>query len=173
MQLTFKKIKFVFVTIFCTVVLMSFAKQLDKDKDPLHKRKFNVTFQEIKEGGSNKKGIASTIEFKDGKLWSDFIYEKFQLKWLKYRINKDSVYTDSTDTEVRYLEVEATITDESNQTVTVAFNTVEWDIEGTLKVTKNDKPKKAFDFVGREKGGKPPKEKKKKPASDAIEEKKE
>ena len=33
--------------------------------------------------------------------------------------------------------------------------------------------KKAFDFVGREKGGKPPKEKKKKPATDAIEEKKE
>lgn len=173
MQLTFKKIKFVFLTIFCTVVLMSFAEKLGKDKDPLHKRTFTVTFREIKEGGSNKKGIPSEITFKNGTLYCDFLDQKFEKKWLKYRINKDSVYTDSTDTEVRYLEVEATVTDESNETITVSFNTVEWDIEGTLKVTKNDKPKKAFDFVGREKGGKPPKEKKKKPASDAIEEKKE
>jgi hypothetical protein len=172
MLINFKKIKFVLIVTIISILTMSFAKKLDKEKDPLHKRKFNVTYRENKEGGSNKKGIASTIEFKDGKLWSDFIYEKFQLKWLRYRINKDSVYTDSTDTEVRYLEVEATITDENNQTVVIAFNTVEWDIEGTLKITKNDKLKKSFDFVGREKGGKPPKDKKKK-NEEAVEEKKE
>jgi glycine cleavage system aminomethyltransferase T len=61
---------------------------------------------------------------------------------------------------VRLLEVEASTTDEKNQTIFVNFNTVEWDAEGTIKITKNDKIKKQFDFVGREKGGKPKKEKK-------------
>jgi hypothetical protein len=90
-------------------------------------------------------------------LFSDYLYDKFQYKWLKYRINKDSIFTDSTDTEVRLLEVEATVTDEANQTVNISFSVQEWDIEGGIKITKNDKLKRAFDFVGREKGGKPKK----------------
>lgn len=145
-----------------TGFLLSAKTSIKGEKDPLHKRIFNVTFNEVKDGAPAKKGIANTIEFKDGKLWSDFFHEKFQVKWMKYRINKDSIYTDSTNTEVRYFEIEASVTDESNQTITVTFNTVEWDMEGTVKVTKNDKLKKQFEFVGREKGGKPKKSKKKK-----------
>ena len=37
------------------------------------------------------------------------------------------------------------------------FDQVEWDIDGEIRLTKNDKLKKFFDFVGREKGGKPKK----------------
>ena len=58
--------------------------------------------------------------------------------------------------------VEASATDEDNQTVTINFEQVEWDIDGTIKITKNDRLKRFYDFAGREKGGKPKKEKKKK-----------
>jgi len=154
-----KKSLFISLALITVIILMSFV--FGKDKDPLHKRIFNLTLFEAKEGGQpGKKGITDKIEFKDGRLFSDFLYEKFQYKWIKYRINKDSIFTDSTDTEVRLLEVEASTTDEKNQTIFVNFNTVEWDAEGTIKITKNDKIKKQFDFVGREKGGKPKKEKK-------------
>ena len=156
--MNFKKSLFISLTIIGTIILMSFA--LGKDKDPLHKRKFNLTLFELKDGQAGKKGIVDIMEFKDGKLYSDFLFDKFQYKWIKYRINKDSIYTDSTDTEVRLLEVEASATDDKNQTIIINFNTVEWDFDGTIKITKNDKIKKQFDIVGREKGGKPKKEKK-------------
>ncbi|MCW3077207.1 MAG: hypothetical protein JWO32_1816 [Bacteroidetes bacterium] len=146
------------------------------EKDPLHKRIFTVGITEVKDGQPAKKSISDKIEFKDGRLFSDFLFDKFQYKWIKYRINKDSIYTDETETEVRLFEVEASTTDDKDQTLMMTFNIVEWDIEGVMKITKNDKLKKYFDFTGFEKGGKPKKEKKpKKDANgkDVIEPKKE
>ena len=129
------------------------------EKDPLHKRTFTITMNEVKDGVVQKRSIDDQLTFKDGKLFSDHLFDKFGYKWIRYRINKDSVYTDSTNTEVRMLEVDCNVTDENNQTVAIQFVTEEWDIEGTVKITKNDKIKKYYDFVGREKGGKPKKEK--------------
>jgi hypothetical protein len=140
------------------IVFMSFA--FKGEKDPLHKRVFNINITEVKDGVPAKKSTMDKMEFKDGKLWSDFLFDKYQYKWLKYRINKDSIYTDSTETEVRLLEVEATVTDDKDQTIAINFSVVEWDIEGTIKMTKSDKPKKFYDFTGFEKGGKPKKPKK-------------
>ncbi|MDI9339784.1 MAG: hypothetical protein QM534_04370 [Sediminibacterium sp.] len=142
------------------VVCLMLAFVSKKEYDPLHKRKFNINISEVKEGSAPRKPVADVLEFKDGKLFSDYLYDKMQYKWIKYRINKDSTFMDETDTEVRYLEVEASTTDEKDQTLIMNFKVQEWDIEGTIKITKNDKPKKFFDFVGREKGGKPKKEKK-------------
>jgi hypothetical protein len=149
-------------------VLAVFIMAFKGEKDPLHKRVFNVSLDEVKEGVVAKKVIADKFSFKDGKVFSDYLYEKYGYKWIRYRINKDSIYTDSTDTEVRLLEVEASATDENNQTATINFVTVEWDIDGTIKLTKNDKMKKYFDFSGREKGGKPKKVKKKKKNPDDV-----
>ncbi len=153
----FKKISLlVLLPVIC--LLVAFANK--KEYDALHKRKFNINLSEIKEGSAPRKPVVDLLEFKDGKLFSDYLYDKLQYKWIKYRINKDSTFMDETETEVRYLEVEASTTDEKDQTILMNFKVQEWDIEGTIKITKNDKPKKAFDFVGREKGGKPKKEKK-------------
>lgn len=148
----------------CMVLFMTLVA-FKSEKDSLHKRVFNIMLDEVKDGvpmKAEKKGIADKMSFKDGKLFSDFLFEKYGYKWMRYRINKDSVYTDSTDTEVRLLEVESSATNEDNQTVTINFVSVEWDLDGTIKITKNDKLKKYYDMVGREKGGKPKKQKKKK-----------
>ena len=72
-----------------------------------------------------------------------------------------SIFTDSTDTEVRWLEVEASATDEKNQSVFLNFISCEWDLDGVIKITKNDRLKKYYDMAGREIGGKPKKKKKK------------
>lgn len=147
----------------------SFVSIAQKEKDPLNKRVFNLSLNEVKDGQPQKKLLQDKLEFKGGKLFSDFMFDKYQYKWIKYRIEKDSIYTDSTDTEVRFLAIEATATDESNQTVMMSFNILEWDIEGTIKITKNDKLKKHFEFVGREKGGKPKKDKKNPPEKQRME----
>jgi len=147
--------------VFFTVLFITLAAFKD-DKDSLHKRTFNVMLDEVKDGIPGKKAITDKFVFKDGKMFSDFLFDKYGYKWMRYRINKDSIFTDSTDTEVRLLEVESSATNEDNQTVTVNFVSVEWDLDGTVKITKNDKIKKFYDMVGREKGGKPKKPKKKK-----------
>ncbi len=140
------------------------------EKDPLHKRKFTVNLTEVKNDVVAKKSVMDEMEFKNGKLFSDYLYDKFSYKWIGYRINKDSIFTDSTDTEVRLLVVESTFTDESNQTVMLNFNIQEWDIDGWIKIIgKNDKIKKYFDLTGFEKGGKPKKIKKPKVTEGATE----
>jgi hypothetical protein len=141
-------------------ILISFTT----DKDPLHKREFHISLTEVKDGVASSKVIADEMVFKDGKLYSGYLEEKFGYKWIRYRINKDSVYTDSTDTEVRLLMLDASATNDEDLTVMIALDQVEWDLDGTIKITKKDKLKKYFDVVGREKGGKPKKEKKKKDA---------
>lgn len=143
--------------ILCLASVFGYAQ---KEQDPLNKRIFNISLNEIKDGQPTKKLLPDKIEFKGGKLFSDFVFDKYQFKWIKYRIEKDSIYTDSTDTEVRFFQIEATATDEGNQTIMMSFTILEWDIEGSIKITKNDKLKKHFEFVGREKGGKPKKKKK-------------
>ena len=144
-----------FSIVLLTAIMFLFA--FKGEKDFLHKRQFNISLDEVKDGIPNKKTIPDLLIFKDGRVWSDYINKKFGYEWVRYRINKDSVFIDSTDTEVRMLEVEGTATDETNQTVIINFVAQEWDIDGTIKITKNDKIKKFYDFVGREKGGKPKK----------------
>jgi hypothetical protein len=162
-----KIVSFKSVCFACIALLMFFS--FKGEKDPLHKRIFNISLGESKDGVPAKKTIADKMYFKDGKVFTDFLHEKFGYNYIRYRINKDSIYTDSTNTEVRLLQVEASATDEDNQTVTINFEQVEWDIDGTVKITKNDRLKRFYDFVGREKGGKPKKEKKKKPEGEGAE----
>ena len=148
------------VLVFTLIVfsLLSFTGE----KDSLHKRVFNISLDEVKDGVVTKKVVADKLYFKDGKVFSDFLDSKFGYQWIRYRINKDSVYIDSTDVEVRYLQVEASATNADNQTAIIEFESLEWDLDGVIKITKNDKIKRYYDFVGREKGGKPKKIKKKK-----------
>jgi hypothetical protein len=136
-----------------------FSKSQTKEKDPLNKRVFNMSLNEVKDGTPQKKLLQDEVEFKGGKIYSSLLNDKFGYKWIKYRIEKDSIYTDSTDTEVRYLQIEASATDEGNQTVMISLTQLEWDLDGTYRITKNDKLKKMFEVTGREKGGKPKKDK--------------
>lgn len=144
------------------VVILIVVLSFKGEKDALHNRVFNISLSETKNDVVSKKVIADVIYFKDGKIYSEFLDEKFGYKWFRYRINRDTMFVDSTDTEVRMLEVEASVTNADDQTVNMTFVQQEWDIDGVIKITKKDKLKKYFDFAGREKGGMPKKEKKKK-----------
>ena len=75
----------------------------------------------------------------------------------KYRINKDSLYIDDTETEIRYFEVEVSHTDDADQTMVMKITIDEYNIEGEVKITKKDKLKKMYVFSGREKYKKPKK----------------
>lgn len=132
------------------------------EHDSLHNRTFTIALSETRNGVVKKKVIMDKFYFKNGKMRSDFLKEKFDYNWIRYRINKDSIYTDETNTQVRLLEIEASYTDEMDQTVNITFNTLEWDLDGVMKITKHDKLKRYYDVSGRQKLTKPKKIKKRK-----------
>lgn len=124
-------------------------------KDSLDKRIFTVTMTEIKEGSPPKKGVEDEIEFKAGKgMFSTFLFDKLEYKWLKYEITKDSTYTDEEQNESRWVEAEVSTTDENDQTMIMKCVVDNYDISGEVKITKKDKLKKRFEFSGKEKAKK-------------------
>ncbi|GIV27620.1 MAG: hypothetical protein KatS3mg027_1434 [Bacteroidia bacterium] len=127
----------------------------DKDKDPLHKRIFNTNITEIKSGVPTNKIMKDELEFKDGKVFSNFLNDKFNVSWLKYVIEKDTSYVDSiTEAQVRYFEIKASVKNEEKEETTLFCKIENENIEGEIKIMKNDKLKKHFEFSGSEKATK-------------------
>lgn len=121
-------------------------------KDMLDKRKFTVTMTEIKEGATPKKGVEDELEFKAGKgVFSNFLFEKLEYKWIKYEITKDSTYTDEDQNENHWTEAEISSTDANDQTIMIKCTVDNYDISGEIKITKKDKLKKKYEFSGKEK----------------------
>lgn len=124
-------------------------------KDALDKRIFTVTMTEVKEGQAPKKGVPDEIEFKAGKgMFSNYLYEKLEYKWIKYEVKKDSTYMDEENNEVRWVEAEISTTDDKDQTMLMTCTVEDYDIRGEIKITKKDKLKKKFEFSGKEKAKK-------------------
>lgn len=144
------------IIISATVVATGFlglnATWKGEPKDALDKRIFKVTMTEVKEGQAPKKGVEDEIEFKAGKgMFSNFLYEKLEYKWIKYEIKKDSTYMDEEQNEVHWIEAEVSTTDDSDQTMMMTCTVEDYDISGEIKITKKDKLKKKFEFSGKEK----------------------
>lgn len=143
------------IVISASVVAVGFASiyatRKGKEKDALDKRVFNTAMIEVKEGQPNKKSVPDEIEFKGGKVFSTFLFDKLQYKWVKYEITKDSTFTDDEANESHWIEVTASTTDDTDQTMEMTCKVENYDIEGTVKITKKDKLKKKFEFTGKEK----------------------
>ncbi len=119
-----------------TVIFLFINSTFKKDKDPLNKRKYDIILIEVKDGVNNKKGVPDELEFKDGKFFSTYLFDKFEYKWLKYKVTKDSAYIDETETEIDYFEVESTYTDAKDQTFIMTLKKVsELDITSFTKAT--------------------------------------
>jgi hypothetical protein len=122
-----------------------------KEKDPLNKRVFETKLTEVKEGQTNIKAHPDEMEFKGGKVFSNVLDEKLQYKWLKYTINVDSTFTDDKESERSYFELEVNFVDDKDQTVIMTCKINNADITGEIKISKKDKLKKKYTFVGKEK----------------------
>lgn len=138
-------------TILSIGLVSIYATRKGKEKDALDKRIFTTSIVEIKESGPPKKSVPDELEFKGGKVFSDILFEKLELDWIKYEITKDSTFTDEDANEIQWIEGTASHTDKNDQTIVITFKVENYDIEGNVKVTKKDKLKKQFEFNGREK----------------------
>ncbi|MBI3520142.1 MAG: hypothetical protein HY062_12420 [Bacteroidetes bacterium] len=139
-----------------TVGILSInAIKKGEPKDGLDKRKFTVSIVELKEGSAPKKGVEDEIEFKAGKgMFSQFLFDKLEYKWIKYEVTKDSTYTDEDQNEGHWTEAEISTTDANDQTLIMKCTVDNYDISGEIKITKKDKLKKKYEFSGKEKASK-------------------
>ena len=126
----------------------------DEPKDGLDKRKFTVIMTEVKENSAPKKGVEDEIEFKGGKMFSTYLFDKLEYKWIKYEVKKDSTFTDEEQNEVHWVEGEVSTTDDKDQTMVMTCTVEDYNIQGEIKITKKDKLKKKFEFIGKEKAKK-------------------
>jgi hypothetical protein len=144
--------KFLLLTL---VILSIYAVLKDKDQDPLHKRIFLTTITEIKNGTPSNKSASDELEFKNNKVFSKYLNDKFNINWISYKITKDSTYTDSiTEAEVRYFEVKALFKNQDAEETHFSCKIENEIINGEIKMLKNDKLKKQFEFSGQEKATK-------------------
>ena len=128
------------------------TRSTGEPKDGLDKRVFTVTMTEVKEGMPPKKGVEDEIEFKGGKgMFSNFLFEKYEFKYIKYDIKKDSTFTDEEQNQIRWIEAEVSTTNKEDETMVMTVTVEEYDIHGEIKITKKDKLKKKFEFSGKEK----------------------
>ena len=150
------------------LVISMVSCKVRKGGDPLNNRSFTISMDEIRYGQAASKLVDDKIRFKKGRMYSDFIFKKFGYAWVRYRITVDTTFIDSTGAEIRQIALQGNETNKTNQTYLFELLTQEWDIEGTMRITLNDMPKKYYDFVGREKRGKPQRIRKTKPILEYI-----
>jgi hypothetical protein len=137
-------LKTISISLFAVLLLASFKG----DKDKLHKRHFTISLTD----GKKPKPTPDEIFFKDGKVYcGDFAAEKLgSSDQIKYELKKDSTYMDE-DVEVEYIDIFATTQLEKNEIFEFHCLLENFEVQGTMKVLKSDKVKKAFEFTGQEK----------------------
>lgn len=148
----------IFSKIALVLVVSSLAFAFTISKDRLHKRDFTVSVID----GKKPKPIADEISFKDGKVFcGDFADQKLGIgTWIKYELIKDSTYTEEGE-EREYLEVLATHEFDNGELFEFKCVVDNFEIEGSMRISKKGKDKKTATFSGKEKPKKKDKKDKK------------
>ena len=137
------------ITATCVLALSLFSCK--GDKDALNKKIYTLQVNEMKDGQpKSKKPAEDELEFKDGKVFSNVLFEKHEFKWIKYKITKDSTYEDEGE-QKKLIEAEASSTNDRDETIVINIKVDNYDVDGTFKLTKHDVPKKLYNFIGKEK----------------------
>ncbi len=139
----------IFSKIAIVLVVSSFTLAFTIGKDKLHKRDFTVSVID----GKKPKAIPDEISFKDGKVYAGDAVGCAKLgacTWIKYEMVKDSTYTEEGE-EREYIEILATSEFEGGELFEFKCVVDNFEIEGTMKITKKGKDKKTATFSGKEK----------------------
>ena len=142
-------------TIIGIVLILStsvFAQKKKSEKNKfLENKKYNVLFYEMKATGRGK-ALPSFVVLKGGMIQCDLMEDKIQLPPVGYKVTLDSTYTED-ETEMRMVTFEGDFSEDKNEykwEVTV----INYEIEGTVVMSKSGVEKKRFEFSGNEKAKK-------------------
>lgn len=121
------------------------------DTTALEGHVYKVTMSLVKKGKSQP-GMQEEITFKGGKFKCKLIGKEMGAENIPIEFTVDSAYTDEgAEEETIYVEFEGEYVNKLDELVKVTGTVDGYGIEGNVILSKKDKEKKRYDFVGSKK----------------------
>ncbi|MBI3509861.1 MAG: hypothetical protein HY064_04300 [Bacteroidetes bacterium] len=124
------------------------------DTSSVENKTYKITITENKKG---KSGPQATDEcsFKGSKFHCKFFGKNAGADAIPIDLTKDSAYTEEgSDVEMLYVEFDGEMTNKMEETIHVTGSIDGYGIEGNVELSKKEKVKKHWDFVGTQKDSK-------------------
>ncbi len=122
------------------------------DTSNIEDKKYKITISEAKKGGKSGPSDTDVLTFKSGKFRTGFFKKFAGADAIPIELDKDSTYIDEGGTEeMLYIEFSGEMTNKQDETVKVTGTIDGFGIEGNVELSKKEKVKKHWDFVGTEK----------------------
>ncbi len=122
-----------------------------KDTSNIENKSYKITITENKKGKSGKPE-EDVIQIKGSKFRSKFFKQNAGSDAIPVELSKDSTYTEEgNDEELLYVEFEGEMTNKLEETVKISGTIDGYSIEGSVEISKKEKVKKHWDFVGGQK----------------------
>lgn len=117
------------------------------DTTALEGKVYKVTMTLAKKGGKTGPPEQEEITFRSGKFQCKLIEKEMGAKAIPVEFTVDSTFTEN-DEDLPYVEFEGEFVNKLEETVKVSGTVDGYGIEGNVTLSKKDKEKKHYDFVG-------------------------
>lgn len=122
------------------------------DTSNIEDKKYKITIMEARKGGKTGNPEPDVVTFKGGKFRTGFFKKFAGAEAIPIDLTVDSAYVDEGNTEeMLYIEFEGEMTNKQDETVKVTGTIDGFGIEGNVELSKKEKVKKHWDYVGTEK----------------------
>ena len=133
------------------IFILTASFVLKGDTSSLEGKKYKLTITEQKSGKSGKP-TQDDCEFKSSKFGCKFFQSNAGAGEIPIDLDKDSTYSeDGSDVQMLYVEFSGERTNNQQETVKVTGTIDGYQIEGSVEISKKEKVKKHWDFVGNQK----------------------
>ncbi len=136
------------------VILMAFVlfltcsfAMVGGDTTALEGKVYKVTMTLNKKGGKSGAPSQEEITFKSGKFQCKLIEKEMGAKGIPVEFVVDSMFTEN-DEDLPYVEFEGEFVNKLDETIKVTGTVDGYGIEGSVILSKKDKEKKNYSFVG-------------------------
>jgi hypothetical protein len=121
------------------------------DTSNIENKQYKITITESKKGKSGKPEQDEVV-IKGSKFKSKFFKQNAGADGIPIELGKDSTYSEEGSDEVlMYVEFSGEMTNKLEETVKVTGTIDGYGIEGNVEISKKEKVKKHWDFVGMQK----------------------
>lgn len=127
------------------------------DTSNIEGKTYKITITEAKKGGKSGPGETDEVTFKSSKFKCKFFQKNAGAELIPIDLDKDSTYSDGGDEQTMYVEFSGEMQNKLEEVVKVTGTIDGTGIEGSVELSKKEKVKKHWDFVGMQKdkkGGK-------------------
>lgn len=131
----------------CVFFFMCSFVLVGGDTTALEGKVYKVTMTLAKKSGKTSPGSNEEVTFKSGKFQCKLIEKEMGAKFIPVEFTVDSLFEENGE-DLPYVEFEGEFVNKLDETVKVNGTVDGYGIEGSVTLSKKDKEKKRYDFVG-------------------------